>query len=198
MRKNIMMVLGNVILSIAASILRYIELGTDPLVTFNAGLSNIIQLNFGTVFLITNISFVLIIYLIDSKLIKFGTLFNMLILGYLQEFFISLYSFSLTNYMRNYLLLFIGIILYCISIALIIHADEGISPYEGFVIVIAHKFNTPFSKTKILIDLILVTIGYLLGGIVGAGTIAIAIFTGPIISMLVNFMNITEENSFNV
>lgn len=188
MTKSLEMVLGNIILSLAASILRYIGMGTDPLVTLNTGLSNIIPLSFGTVFLLTNIFFVIIIFVINKKLIKIGTLFNMVILGYLQDYFISLYSFSLTSYWVKFILLVSGIVLYCISIALIIHADKGISPYEGFVIVMALKFNFPFSKTKIGIDLLLVILGFTLGAVVGVGTFAIALFTGPIISILVNFL----------
>ena len=186
MFKYLEMILGNLILSIAVSIIRYVGMGTDPLVTLNSGLSNIIPHSFGTVSLLTNIFFVINIFNINKKLIKVGTMFNMIMLGYLQDYFISIYTFTLTNYWSKLLLLGFGIVLYCISIALIINADEGISPYEGFVIVMAQKFNLSFAKIKIGSDLLLLIVGFILGAVVYMGTFIIALFTGPIISLIVN------------
>jgi uncharacterized membrane protein YczE len=61
----------------------------------------------------------------------------------------------------------------------------GLSPFESVVVAIQEKLKTHFRYVKIVFDAVLFIIGYLLGGVVGFGSIIAIITIGPLVDLFI-------------
>ena len=76
-KRMIMMMFGVLILGIGLSLLRMINLGTDPCSCFTQGITNYVPLSFGTCQLLCHVVTFLIVIKYDLSMISFGTIGNM-------------------------------------------------------------------------------------------------------------------------
>ena len=77
----------------------------------------------------------------------------------------------------------IGIILVGIGSALYLTANLGPGPRDGWMTGVQKKTNWPIGRVRVGIEIIVLSIGYALGGTFGLGTVMFAIGIGPAISM---------------
>ena len=68
------------------------NLGTDPCTFMNRSIAARLGMTFGNLQLIVNISILIVVFLIKKSLIGFGTLFNMILIGYYADFFCWLWK----------------------------------------------------------------------------------------------------------
>ena len=78
--------------------------------------------------------------------------------------------------------LFIAIITISFGSALYFTGDLGVSTYDAAALIMSEKGVAKFQYCRIGTDLVCVIIGYLLGAVVGFGTLITAFFMGPIIA----------------
>ena len=83
-------------------------------------------------------------------------------------------------------MLFISVPLLCLAGSLYMTSDLGVSTYDVWALTLDRRTRFPFRFLRVGTDLLCVSIGFaLLGfspaGIIGAGTIITAFFTGPLI-----------------
>ena len=87
MKRMFFMMGGVFMMGVGLSILRDINLGTDACSCFAQGLSCFLPFGFGTCLLLFNIVSLCFVLKFDIGMIGFGTLGNMLFLGYISDFF---------------------------------------------------------------------------------------------------------------
>ena len=75
----------------------------------------------------------------------------------------------------------IGIILVGIGSALYLTANLGPGPRDGWMTGVQKKTNWPIGRVRVVIEIIVLSIGIALGGIFGLGTVMFAIGIGPAI-----------------
>lgn len=73
-----------------------------------------------------------------------------------------------------------GTIVLSFGLSLAMSANAGIASNDLASIVISNKTHIAFRWVRIAVDLTLVAAGFLLGGVIGVGTIAGALLTGPV------------------
>ena len=81
----IMVILGVLIQGFGLSWLIEIHFGTDPCSAFTQGVISHVGLTFGTAQLLINLILFIIIFLSDTSLIGFGTIANMIFIGYISD-----------------------------------------------------------------------------------------------------------------
>ena len=91
-KRMIMMMFGVLILGIGLSLLRMINLGTDPCSCFTQGITNYVPLSFGTCQLLCHVVTFLIVIKYDLSMISFGTIGNMFFVGYISDLFKWIWS----------------------------------------------------------------------------------------------------------
>ena len=69
------------------SLLIRVNLGTDPCSCMNLGISRVSGVSFGTCQLCFNLLLALVVVLVNRRLIGLGTLGNMVLVGYVCDFF---------------------------------------------------------------------------------------------------------------
>lgn len=83
-------------------------------------------------------------------------------------------------------MLAIGLILCAYSSALIIMSGIGIRIMDLVVLTMVSKWSWSFTKAKMIIEIGIFSIGWLLGGPFGVGTIAFLLVIGPLIQPFMN------------
>ena len=90
------------------------------------------------------------------------------------------------SFAARIVMLLIAVPLLCLAGSLYMTSDLGVSTYDVWALTLDRRTRFPFRFLRVGTDLLCVSIGFaLLGfspaGIIGAGTIITAFFTGPLI-----------------
>lgn len=187
--KRMLFMMGGVIMmGIGLSILRDINLGTDACSCFAQGLTCFLPFGFGTCLLLFNIVTLCFVLKLDIGMIGFGTLGNMLCLGYISDFFKWIWSVVLPagffelNIVR-YVLLLPALVIFMVGAGAYMCSGLGAAPFDALPFIISnHVRKLPFKAVRILWDLFFMIMGTILGGDFGIVTILSAFCLGPIIS----------------
>lgn len=184
---------GVFIIGIAAGLFRLVEMGSDPYTAMNTGISAALGIQFGTLQLLVNAVILVLVFLFKRQFIGFGTIFNMVFVGYTVDFFLWLMAKLGVNNLSIPVrigLLLTGAVLICAGAALYISADMGMSPYDaaGYVVETVTGGRLQFKFARPILDVICVVIALLTGmqagiqwKIIGFGTILLTLCTGPLL-----------------
>jgi uncharacterized membrane protein YczE len=175
---------GLVFLSIGASFFITANIGSEAITVFLQGIVFQTNSNFATAIIIANLFPVALLFIIKrNDLLSFGS-FAIILIGPLIDLWINSGLFiTPTNFIIQILFSIVGILSSGLGIALYIHANVGMSPFEALVVAISQKFiNIKFFIIKIMFDMSFLIIGFILGGVVGIGTVISVIAFGPVIN----------------
>lgn len=184
----IVMILGVLTQGLGLSLLLQIDLGTDPCSCLTLGVINFLPVSFGTAQLLCHLITFTFVLIFDRSKIGFGTIGNMVCLGYISDFFTWIWDklipegFFEQGYM-NWICLLPALLIFISGAAAYMTADLGMSPYDGLPFIIsAHLPKVPFKLVRIIWDTSFMVAGFLLGGVIGVVTIFVAFFLGPVIA----------------
>ena len=183
------------------------DMGTDPCTFMNRAVAVKVGLSFGTYQLIVNIFMLCLVFIFKKKLIGFGTIFNMVLIGYYADFFCWVWrkiipASAFTEPVSRWTIFIVALILFLISVAIYINQDMGVSPYDGLPIIITEKLmadKSMIGKTilRILWDGSALMIGVIAGNTPAIGHILMVLFLGPAISFVGKLINRYEGRSNN-
>lgn len=195
-KRMLMMICGVVAQGMGLSLLRAINLGTDPCSCLTQGVTNYVNLSFGTCQLLCHLVTFAFVIRFDLSKIGFGTIGNMCFLGYISDFFQWIWSlflpgdfFELT--VNRYVLLIPSLVIFLLGAAAYMCAGLGSSPYDALPFIISKHVKKPsFKVVRMIWDIAFMIGGFILGGDVGIVTILVAFFLGPVITMVQKKMEI--------
>ena len=186
-----------IICGISVGMFKRAELGVDPFQTLMSGLNAAIPINFGTLYLITNVILLLFALIFDWHKIGLATVINLTVFGYIADFthqqLQKLFpSLSLTG---RVLFLLAAVVIMCLASSFYFTADLGVSTYDAISLIISERQDkVPFRLCRIISDFLCVILGTVLclasgfswsqiTASVGIGTIITAFFMGPLIDI---------------
>lgn len=194
-KRLLMCISGVIICAISVGFFKRAVFGVDPFQSFMSGLSALVPISFGTLYVITNILLLLFSLIADRHYIGIATFINLFLVGYIADFSHK----TLLNLLpdlglpgRIFCLLF-AIVIMCLASSLYFTADLGVSTYDAVALIITGTWHKgQFRWVRIICDFVCVALGILLylisGGnlsgiasIAGIGTIITAFFMGPLI-----------------
>jgi len=185
-----MMIVGVLLQGLGLSLLINLELGTDPCSCLTQGVTNYLPLSFGTCQLLCHLVTFAFVIRFDLSQIGFGTIGNMVCLGYISDFFRWIWSMVLpADFFEQKLICYVLLVpvlaVFCIGAATYMSAGLGSSPYDALPFIISeHNKKISFKLIRMLWDIAFMVGGLILGGDVGIVTVAVAFFLGPIISWI--------------
>lgn len=186
--RMIMMLCGIMAQGLGLSLLRAVNLGTDPCSCLTQGVTNFVPLSFGTCQLLCHLVTFVFVLRYDLSMIGFGTIGNMCFLGYISDFFQWIWSLLLPAgffevVLNRYILLLPSLAVFLLGAAAYMCAGLGSSPYDALPFIISgHVRRFPFKIVRMRWDISFMAAGFVLGGDVGIVTILVAFFLGPIIT----------------
>ena len=186
---------GIIFMGLSMGICTRSALGTDPITVFLTGVSYRTNINLGLVINIISLVLLAIVFFIDKKYINIGTLIYVLLLGVSTNLGTNIYNLiiSSNDFIFRLIMAIIGSLIGFIGLASYMTADIGIDPWTAIAIIISKKINRKFGVTKMSIDILMLIIGYLLGGEIGIMTLIMAIIGGPTIQKIHEFLVIFRE-----
>jgi len=195
-KKRIFAVFAAVILmGFSLSFLIRVNFGTDPCTYMNLGISDKFGISFGTWQLLLNAILFIFVILYDRSQIGWGTLANMILLGYTVDFFKWVFDFvipshTFSNLIVRFVVLVPSLILFILAAAVYMSVELGSVPYDATVFIIASKFKRiPFRVIRMTWDISVCIIGLLLGSPIGIVTVIMAFSLGSVISWVKTKVN---------
>ena len=196
-RRILMSLFGVIICAISVGIFKIAAMGVDPFQAFMAGLDQLVPINFGTLYVITNVLLLSFALITDRHYIGIATFINMFLLGYITQFTYEQLQKVIVDpsIVVRLVCLIVAVVIICFGSAFYITADLGVSTYDAIALVLANKYKIgPFKYIRIVTDVICIIIGivlFLAGKgqanqiitFVGVGTIITAFFMGPLIEL---------------
>jgi uncharacterized membrane protein YczE len=190
-KKIIVSLLGFTIMAFGVAFSIKAALGTSPISSVPYVTGEISGLSVGTTTIIMHCVFILLQIILlrrNYQLFQLSQLAVALIFGMMTDFALfCIRSVTVDNYLGQWGLCIIGIILVGIGVSLEVEADFTVVAGEGLVLAITKVLHTKFGNTKITFDVTLVLIAAVLsflflGKITGVreGTLAAALFVGQI------------------
>lgn len=166
------------------------------------GVGGILGLSLGTTLVLINCVAIVLMFWRKRKLIGIGTIIGSFLIGYVADFLIFAYGlveFDSSSLITRIVLMVAGIVLMALGASLSITAALGVSAYDGVSLVafadIREKIQ--YRWVRVLVDITSVTLGILLGAIVGVATVLVAAFTGPLISFFKASVAVPVLNKFS-
>lgn len=164
------------------------NLGSDPFNVFVQGLFRTfpqiagVPMTHGRVHLLVSLVIMLILLVVDRRYVGIGTVLCMALGGPI----IDVYTAWLAPFLNESLplparvgLLAAGCVILAFGMTIVIRSQAGTGPNDLVAVVLSEKSGKPFGPVRIGVDLTFVLVGFLLGGVVGAGTIICAFLVGP-------------------
>ena len=195
-KRLIVMNIGVFLMGLFLSLLIKVDLGTDPCTFMNWTISEKLGILFGTWQLLLNAFLFIIVILFGRKYIGFGTVANMVFIGYIANFFKWLWEKILPDYLftempyRAVIFAF-ALLFFIISVSFYINANMGVAPFDAVPQIVSERVlkKVPFAIIRMCYDFLVILIGMIFGGTPNIGIVLMALFLGPIISAVGKFLN---------
>ncbi len=163
-------------------------LGLHPWDVLNVALFEHFGLTIGTWSIIVGLLLIGISLLLNKKYVNIGTFLNALLIGPIMDFFLWLDILpDASNNWTDYLLLLVGISLTGLGGGLYVAGGVGAGPRDGFMLSISERFRLSVVKARIMVELIVLGIGFLLGGPVFWVTFVYTLILSPIFQFSLKF-----------
>lgn len=165
------------------------SIGLAPWDVLVTGLTNHLPMIYGTVALLLSLSILAVDLLMGEKL-GLGTIIDALIVGKVVDLFVWLDWIPVSESLwLSILLLLLGIVAMSAGQWLHISTALGCGPRDALLVGLGKRFpRLPIGAVNAGLLVIVFTIGWLLGGQVGIGTVISVICTGPIMQLVFNLV----------
>lgn len=188
-KRFLLMLLGVFGMGFFLSFLIETGYGSDTCTFMNLPLSARFGLSFGTWQLCLNIVMLIAVIALKPRLIGAGTIANMVLIGYISDFFRWVWAqllpegFFLMQPARA-IVFVLALIPFILSIAIYMVADMGLSPFDALPVILCEKLGLRFSAGRILWDFAAILVGMLAGGRLNIGTFLLALGLGPTVGVV--------------
>lgn len=187
------------------------HIGYAPWDVFHIGLAHKLSSTIGIVSIFVGIIIVVIVTLTGEK-IGLGTVLNVLVIGIILDLILKSGIIpTASNLPLGMVMVAAGLFIIAIGAYFYIITGLGTGPRDNLMIVLTKKTGIPVGICRCAVDIFITFIGWLLGGMVGIGTIIAAVAGGLCIQIIFKafkfdvakiqhetlfftFMNITGKN----
>lgn len=163
-------------------------LGVSPWVVFDQGNSILLGITVGQ----ANILVGFIIIIIDvflGQAIGWGSILNMFGIGlFMDLLMLNNLVPMFSGLPLRFAMLLIGVIIQGFATYFYISGGLGAGPRDGLMVALTRRGKRSFRFYKTSLEVIVVIIGYSLGGDLGIGTVLMAVFAGQIFQMVFNIV----------
>lgn len=186
----IILFVGLIIAHFGVSLFLLANLGSDPFNVMIQGLSRTVAgvvssplITHGNTHMAMSILIIIVLLFVNRNYIKIGTLICMFCGGPIIDVFnmmlgeiITPESTMVVRVISNVL----GCIILALGMSVVIKSDAGTGPNDLVGVVISDKLKKKFSIIRMMVDACFLVCGWLLGGVVGIGTVICLFLVGPV------------------
>ncbi|MDR6842684.1 YczE/YyaS/YitT family protein [Pseudoxanthomonas sacheonensis] len=160
--------------------------GASPWDIFHLGVSLHVPLSFGTIMIVTAVG-VLLAWVPLRQMPGLGTVANTLLLGPFADLNLTLLA-TPDSLLLRWAYLLGGVVVCAFATALYVGAQLGPGPRDGLMTGLARRTGWSIRWVRTVIEITVLVIGVLLGGIVGVGTVVFALGVGPLTQFFLRYL----------
>lgn len=175
------LVIGLVLYGVSMAMMLRSGLGLDPWDVFHQGVQEHWGVSFGTVVIVTSFA-VLLLWIPLRQWPGLGTLLNSVLIGLATDATLS-FLHEPKSLLARWALLLGGIVANGIAGGLYIGSQYGPGPRDGLMTGLHRRTGLSLRLVRTTIELTVLVIGWLLGGVVGLGTVLYAVLIGPLVQV---------------
>lgn len=180
------LVAGLWLYGISNALLMRSALGGSPWVVFHEGASRHLPLSLGTIMVLVALA-VLLVWIPLRQMPGLGTLANTLLLGPFTD--INLHLFDAPDGLAlRWVYLLAGVVVCAIATALYVGAQLGAGPRDGLMTGFARRTGWSIQRVRTCIEIVVLALGVVLGGVAGLGTVVFALGVGPITQFFMRYL----------
>jgi uncharacterized membrane protein YczE len=169
------------------------DLGLSPWQVFHQGVSENTGIAIGTAAILTGLV-VLLGWIPLRERFGLGTLLNVALIGNVLNITLVLLPDELGSLQTRWMAMLAGVVLIAMGSGLYIGAGMGPGPRDGLMTGLARR-GLHIGAVRAGLEISVLVIGWLLGGTVGAGTLAFALAIGPLIAFFLPRMTVQLSNT---
>jgi len=154
------------------------NIGTTPWAVLEVALSQLTNIRPGRISIVVGLVVLLGSLALREK-IGWGTLANILFIGLWEDMFLSYIPPIENNLLLQGAMLFSAIFIMGFASAIYIGVDAGAGPRDSLMLAFHRTTGLSIRLGRAIIEIIVVTIGWFLGGPLGFGTVFFALLIGP-------------------
>lgn len=170
--------IGFMLYGLALALLIRADLGTSTWLVLEVALADLLGIKIGTMTVYMGFA-VLILALALRERVGWGTLGNILSIGPWLNLCLSLISAVDDNLALQIAMFLLGVLVQGVATAVYIGVDAGAGPRDSLMLAIHRTTGVSIRLARAAIEIIVVLIGWTLGGPAGWGTVAFALLIGP-------------------
>lgn len=174
--RTIILLAGLFIFGLGDSLLIVSHLGNAPWSVLAQGIAGKLDLSVGVSTLLIS-TLVLALWLPLRERPGFGTLANIVTIAFAIDVGIALFP-EQKNFAARFMYVLVGIALVGIGSALYITCGLGPGPRDGLMTAIHHRTGVPVGRVRGAIEIVVLLLGWALGGRLGVGTALFALLIG--------------------
>lgn len=202
MKKKIQTILAIIIsillTGLGVALFVHANLGSDTLTVFVDGLHRVLNCSYGAASRIYNLIVLVIALIVSRKNIGWATIVYALSVGFTMDYFEKLLQplqIQNADMITRLICVCLGQICFGITCALLIKYRRGMNQIDAISYAIVDKTGISFKWVRTGMDVLLLTSGWLLGGVVGVGSIIAMTTTGVLVDFILNVMSYKEKNN---
>lgn len=186
----IILFVGLIIAHFGVSLFLLANLGSDPFNVMIQGLSRTVAdvitsplITHGNTHMAVSILIIFVLLFVDRSYIKIGTLICMFCGGPIIDIFNMVLGSVITPDSAMALRVIsnvLGCVILALGMSVVIKSDAGTGPNDLVGVVISDKTKKKFSVVRMMVDACFLVCGWLLGGVVGIGTVICLFLVGPV------------------
>ena len=154
------------------------NLGTSPWALLEVAISKLTGITPGRMSILVGFVVLLLALALREK-IGWGTLGNILFIGLWEDMFLGIIPSIENNVILQGSMLLVAIFMMGIASAIYIGVDAGAGPRDSLMLAVHRTTKLSIRLGRAIIEIIVVTVGFLLGGPLGFGTVIFALLIGP-------------------
>ncbi|TGE32294.1 hypothetical protein [Desulfosporosinus sp. Sb-LF] len=170
------------------------NLGLSPWDVFHQGMTHLIGITMGQASIAVG-SILVILNAVLGERLGWGTLLNMLFIGIFMDLIMLNHMIPIFNdVLPGVIMMVLGMTVIGVASYFYIGAELGAGPRDGLMIALTKKTGKSVRFIRNGIESSVLIVGYLLGGLVGVGTLAMALTLGYIIQFVFKILKFDVSN----
>lgn len=181
-RRLSQLVAGLILYGVSMAMMVRGTLGLDPWDVFHYGVASRLPLSFGTIVIVVGVA-VLLLWIPLRQMPGLGTVANAVLIGLATDAALALLTAPDVLAGRIGLLVG-GVLLNALATAMYIGSQFGPGPRDGLMTGLVRRTGLSVRLVRTSLEVSVVLVGWMLGGVVGVGTVVYAISIGPLVQLL--------------
>lgn len=184
LRRILGMIAGVVVIGVGIAVFKFSHLGNDSISALNLRIAELSGLPFSIENVVMNLCLFVPQLIWGRRYIGLGTIINSFCIGFIVTFTSEVMTAAFGTADTLPVQLFwvaVGVLVVAFGCSLYQTADLGVAPYDALSLMMADRLPVPYFGCRVFTDALCAVIAFVLGGLIGLGTLICAFGLGPFV-----------------